>query len=342
MIYIYFLLLVILLLTSYMFFNSKVKKEKKRVSNSSPVAKPLKESKHKKTSNLASRYIDQITTVPNSSTPKLPYTSRNPLTETENIRNTDFIIFQGSKVLLVEDNIITQKIILSALHKSGIDISVANNGDEALSMLFIQKIKFDLVIMDINMPVMNGYTATKRIRARSKFDTMPIVTFTAFTLGDEIKTMFDMGANAYITKPLNIGQLYTVFNTYLIDSYREISLLESIKIDGLDVRHGIVMSNNDEAAYKQTLREFLLIYKSMIETMPRWIDENKSRSILSACMSMGDILKYIGAYDLQDIVFRMKKIYIYNTEHRIEEFQEIFPRKLEKLIKAIERYLAAE
>jgi CheY-like chemotaxis protein len=334
---IYILLLLFLLLTTYIFVKYRAKKKQK---STTPPSSVVKEEKPKKLSNLASRYIDENSLSKNNK-PKLPYTSRSPLKETENIRITDFIIFQGSKILLVEDNTITQKIILSALHKSGIDISVANNGEEALTMLFVKNKKFDLVIMDINMPVMNGYTATKKIRERSKFDTMPIVTFTAFTLGDEIETMFDMGANTYITKPLNIGQLYTVFNTYLVDNYREISLLESLKIDGLDVRHGIVMSNNDEAAYKQTLREFVLIYKSMIKTMPRWIDENKSHNILSACMSMGDILKYIGAYELQDIVFRMKKIYIYNTEHRIEEFQEIFPRKLEKLIKAIERYLAA-
>jgi CheY-like chemotaxis protein len=195
--------------------------------------------------------------------------------------------------------------------------------------------------MDINMPVMDGYAATQRIREDRQFDSMPIVTFSAFTLGKEINRMSDLGSNSYITKPLNIGQLYTVFNTYLVDNYRQISLLESIKIDGLDIKHGIVLANDNEAAYKQSLREFVLLYKSMIHTMPKWIDEQKSNSILSTCMDMGDILKHIGAYELQDIVFRMKKIYIYNTEHRIEEFREIFPVKLEKLIKASNRYLSA-
>ena len=345
MLYIYILLLILLVLIGYLFFSSKSKRQENLNNDPKTIEEAYKKKNDiniilkNKASNLSSRYIDQITTVYNSK-PKLPYTSRDPLKETENIRLTDFIIFQGSKVLLVEDNFINQKIILSTLHKSGIEISIANNGQEALDLLFIQKKEFDLVLMDINMPVMDGYTATKKIREDQQFDSMPIVTFTAFTLGDEIKTMFDLGANAYITKPLNIGQLYTVFNTYLVDNYRQISLLESIKIDGLDIKHGITMADDDEAAYKQSLREFVLLYKSMIQTMPRWIDENESDRILFACMNMGDILKYIGAYELQDIVFRMKKIYIYNTEHRIEEFQEIFPKKLEKLIKAIERYLS--
>ena len=350
MLYIYILILILLVVVGYIFFSSKLQKQKKATNSHKNIYKPIEETLKEKNytkdiiknelSSLSSKYIDQITRVP-SSKPKLPYTSRDPFKETENIRHTDFIIFQGSRVLLVEDNFITQKIILSTLHKSGINISIANNGQEALDLLFIEKKEFDLILMDINMPVMDGYTATQKIRENQQFDSLPIVTFTAFTLGEEIKTMFDLGANAYIIKPLNIGQLYTVFNTYLVDNYRQISLLESIKIDGLDIKHGIIMADDNEAAYKQSLREFVLLYKSMIHTMPRWIDENESDRILSACMNMGDILKYIGAYELQDIVFRMKKIYIYNTEHRIEEFQEIFPKKLEKLIKAIERYLSA-
>ena len=350
MLYIYILLLILLILIGYIYFSSKLQIYTKSTNSLKNIYKQreriLSEENHTKdivkneVSNLSSKYIHQITRV-QSSKPKLPYTSRDPFKETENIRLTDFIIFQGSRVLLVEDNLINQKIILSTLHKSGIDISIANDGQEALDLLFIQKKEFDLILMDINMPVMDGYTATKKIREEQQFDSMPIVTFTAFTLGDEIKMMFDLGANAYITKPLNIGQLYTVFNTYLVDNYRQISLLESIKIDGLDIKHGITMADNNERVYKQSLREFILLYKSMIQTMPRWIDEKESDRILSTCMNMGDILKYIGAYELQDIVFRMKKIYIYNTEHRIEEFREIFRKKLEKLIKAMERYLSA-
>lgn len=349
MLYIYILLLILFVLIVYRLFSTKLQREKKLAYNLNNDVKlirnPYREKNNindmlkSKVSHLSSRYIDQITTVPSNKL-KLPYTSRDPFKETENIRLIDFITFQGSSILLVEDNLITQKIILSTLNKSGINLSIANNGQEALDLLFTQKKEFDLVLMDINMPIMDGYTATQKIREKQQFNSMPIVTFTAFTLGNEINRMSDLGANSYISKPLNIGQLYTVFNTYLVDNYRQISLLESIKIDGLDIKYGITLADDDEAAYKQSLREFVLLYKSMIRTMPKWIDEQESERILSACMNMGDILKHIGAYELQDIVFRMKKIYIYNTEHRIEEFREIFPEKLEKLTKAIERYLS--
>jgi len=348
MFYIYFLILILLalLLFGYIYFSSKLQKQKKFYEKKlDDCVKEKAKNNTKaimKTEILGASSKDIKPSNKEYSESTLPYTSREPIEETENIDPADFIIFKGSRLLIVEDNFINQKILLSALKKSGIDISIVNNGQEALDLLFAKKYVFDLVLMDINMPVMDGYTATQKIREDQYFDSLPIVTFTAFnyfTRGNEIKKMFELGVNAYITKPLIIGQLYTVLNIYLGNYDRQISLLESIKVEGLDIKHGIAMADENEEGYKQSLREFILFYKSMIYTMPKWIDDKESERIMFTCTNMGDILKYIGAYELQDIVFRMKKIYIYNTEHRIEEFREIFPEKLERLIHAIDRYL---
>ncbi len=349
MFYIYFLIftLLALLLFGYISFSSKLQKQKEFYENKlaeyteenskSNVKSIIKD----ESSNAISKEIEPLVNENIDFT--LPYTSKEPFNETQNIDPADFIVFKGSKLLIVEDNFINQKILLSALKKSGIDISIANDGQEAIDFLFNERKEFDLILMDINMPVIDGYIATKKIRDDEYFDSIPIVTFTAFAQeGREIQKMFDLGANSYITKPLKIGQLYTVFDTYLGNHEQEISLLENIKTEGLDIKYGITMAHDNEIGYKQSLREFVLLYKSMIQTMPKWIDEKESDRILFVCTNMGDILKYLGAYELQDIVFRMKKIYIYSTEHRIEEFRELFPEKLEKLINAIERYLSVE
>lgn len=273
--------------------------------------------------------------------PKLPSTRKEPFESTEGITTDDFIIFKGLRLLIVEDNLINQKILLNVLKKSGMNITVANNGREALDLLIIQREMFDLILMDISMPIMDGYDATQSIREDEHFDYIPIVTFTAFVMGKEIEKMFDLGSNAYITKPLNIGELYTVFDTYLDKKEREISLLETIKTEGLDIKHGIALTDNNEEQYKQTLREFVVLYSSLADSIPKWIDEEEYDRIKFACIQMADILKPIGAYDLANIVFKMKKIFVYNTEHRIEEYREIFPEKLSRLVNAINRYLAS-
>jgi DNA-binding response OmpR family regulator len=168
------------------------------------------------------------------------------------------------------------------------------------------------------------------------------VTFTAFTQGKEIEKMFEIGANSYITKPLDTGQLYTVLSTYLSHTQRHISFLEELKIDGLDVAYGLALADDDEIAYKKALFDFVVHYKETIHSIPRWIDKGNSKRIMQICSQMGIALKHIGAYELEDTVFRMKKIYLYNTEHRIEEFREQFPLKLDKLVHNIERYLITE
>ncbi len=260
--------------------------------------------------------------------------------ESENIKLSDFIDFKGSHILLVEDNLINQKIVQNILKKSGIEISIANHGQEALDILAAKRKSIDLILMDISMPIMDGYEATKKIRENTLYDALPIVTFTAFTSqGTEIKQMFDRGANSYITKPLMVGQLYSVFLTYLANKRRKVSFLEELKIDGLDTAIGLELAKNDKAFYKRSLFDFVVDYKVLIHGMPKWIDNEASENIIVSCSKMSIDLKHIGAYELEALVFRMKKIYIYNTEHRIEEFREVFPQKLHKLVGNIERYL---
>jgi len=327
--YLLFFIVLITLLILYLYFSENTPKNRFTSPNDDTIheTNPIKKKETQKRPEKVNRERT------------LPFRTNKPFTETENIKTDDFIVFKGAKILFVEDNVINQKILLSTLKKSGISICIANHGEEALEILFEKKKVFDLILMDISMPVMDGYTTTQKIREDHRFDILPIVTFTAFTQGSEIHKMFDLGANGHITKPLNIAQLYTVFATYLPGIKREVSSIERLNINGLDIRHGIIMENGDEAAYRQSLYEFLLLYKGMVDTMPYWIDHHKSERIMATCSQMGKRLKHIGAYDLAAIVFRMKKIYIYNTEHRIEEFREIFPQKLQILIQSIEGYL---
>ncbi len=114
--------------------------------------------------------------------------------------------------MIVEDNFINQEVLLSVLKHSGMEIDVANNGQEALDLVVSGK-KYDLVLMDINMPVMDGYTATIQIHERG-YDKLPIIAFSALTSTDEINKMFDVGMNRYLVKPFYKERLYTVFDIF--------------------------------------------------------------------------------------------------------------------------------
>ena len=134
----------------------------------------------------------------------------------EGVDKDSFVNFSEFKLLIVEDNLINQKILLGVLRNSGMTIDVANNGREALDYLLKDKNEYDIVLMDISMPVMDGETCTKNIREHQEFINLPIVAFTAFAIGPEIEAMFDVGVNGYMTKPLNVKKLYTIFARFLL------------------------------------------------------------------------------------------------------------------------------
>ncbi|MFT7823942.1 MAG: response regulator [Sulfurimonas sp.] len=270
----------------------------------------------------------------------IPPVIREPFEETKSITVDDFHNFMGAKLLVAEDNKINQKILLSVLKRSGIIITLADNGQEALDHLHAEPGHFDLVLMDINMPVMDGFVATEKIRADHRFDTLPIVTFTAYTMGKEIEKMYELGVNGHMTKPLNINQLYTLLHTFLsrIEG-RELPMIDKLNMQGLDVNLGISLADGDEKHYQQSLREFIFLYKGLIDSMPYWIEENNYDRIKVNLSKISAKLSSVGAHELDELVSRMKKIFIYGNEHRIHEFKDPFVQKLDTLIKAMKSYL---
>lgn len=125
------------------------------------------------------------------------------------------IYFKEAKVLLVEDNQMNQELAVSLLNSVGLTVVIANNGKESLDML--KKDAFDLVLMDIQMPVMDGLTATKEIRAREDdyFKKVPILAMSARAFQKDTEECFAAGMNAHIVKPIDPSLLYEEMAKFL-------------------------------------------------------------------------------------------------------------------------------
>ncbi|MCC8194599.1 MAG: response regulator, partial [Deltaproteobacteria bacterium] len=113
----------------------------------------------------------------------------------------------GARVLVVEDNEMNQEIAVGLLELMGIAPTLAGNGEEAITLC--EKQEFDLILMDIQMPVMDGLEATRRIRASGKFNTatVPIVAMTANAMSTDKEKSLEAGMNAHIAKPINHAEL---------------------------------------------------------------------------------------------------------------------------------------
>ena len=116
---------------------------------------------------------------------------------------------QGVRILLAEDNQINQRMAVTLLEKLGHSVTVANNGKEAVKL--IEQRNFDLVLMDVQMPIMDGFTATKKIRElNSERQNIPVVAMTAHAMKQDRERCLDAGMDDYISKPVDPEKLNEV------------------------------------------------------------------------------------------------------------------------------------
>ena len=117
---------------------------------------------------------------------------------------------EGKRILLAEDNIINQEIVLGLLENSHIEIDIVENGQAAIDMHRTNS--YNLILMDIQMPILDGYEATKEIRKVDK--EIPIIALTASAMKEDVENSISVGMNAQLNKPINVNKLYEIILKY--------------------------------------------------------------------------------------------------------------------------------
>lgn len=213
--------------------------------------------------------------------------------------NPEDIQFEKQNVLLVEDNSINQEVARDLLASKNLRVSIAENGLEALSIVASKP--FDLILMDIQMPVMDGLEATRHIRkSDANYSELPILVLTAHGLPDDVKKSFEAGANEHLTKPLDNKVLLQRIGKYLNwhrkqdeappedSDNSEIVELYGIDMDSARDR----LMNNDELLKKvflmfaQQYREF---FSKLQEALEKVSHEEVQRGLHTLKGSAGNI-----------------------------------------------------
>ncbi len=184
----------------------------------------------------------------------------------------------GVRVLLTEDNEINQQIAVELLEGAGASVTVANNGKEAVEHLQATPDAFDIVFMDLQMPVMDGHQATTRIRADARFATLPIIAMTAHASLEERARCLAEGMNDHISKPIAPSVLFETIERYYaperaadvrrsrgiptVPEFVAVSRSEVERdplppIEGVDVEAGLGRVAGNRTLYRKLLRQFL-------------------------------------------------------------------------------------
>ncbi len=123
-------------------------------------------------------------------------------------------LLRGLRVLAVDDNRINLMVLEKALKNEGAEVTLAGDGQQALDLLRARPDHFQVVLMDVQMPVMDGLTATREIRRDPALRTLPVVALTAGVLPEERQATLDAGFNDFLAKPLDLRDMRTVLARY--------------------------------------------------------------------------------------------------------------------------------
>ncbi|MBU0631635.1 response regulator [bacterium] len=261
------------------------------------------------------------------------------LTDHGPITKESFKIFDGSKILVAEDNMINQKVINGILGDSGMRIVIANDGQEALDILKEDK-DFSIVLMDAHMPRVDGYEATKRIREDSSLDHLLVVALSGETSTDDIRKMYNVGMQEHLEKPLKMDKLYEVLYCY-IDMKNDDLQTEQKNEDKeppkrqdtiLNIEEGIEICGGDNELYKEVLSEFLTMYEDADQKINSLMAKDQIDAVKELLLDISGISANIGADSLADITTEFREILNNNQEERFFEIQEKFKDTLSQVI----------
>jgi two-component system sensor histidine kinase/response regulator len=159
---------------------------------------------------IQSQLLDAVLNVFGAGSEKSVACSRNDLEGLISDRTADF---KSAKILLVEDNEINQQVAKEMLHHMGVQVHIASNGLQAIDML--GNAEYDVVLMDVQMPVMDGYEATRQIRSNDRWADLPVIAMTAHARREDREKSLQAGMNDQVNKPINPNELSAALAKYI-------------------------------------------------------------------------------------------------------------------------------
>ena len=258
----------------------------------------------------------------------------------------------GVRVLLVEDNDINLQLAEELLSDVGVVYSAARNGLEAIEKVNTET--FDAVLMDIQMPEMDGLTATKKIREDKRKDNLPIIAMTAHALKGEKEKSLAAGMNDHITKPIDPTILYKALIKYVkgidVNQNTIVKTLESkliLDIEGLDVKEGLNRIGGKVDSYKKLLETFIRNYENTSEVVLKWKSENNIKELASLMHTIAGVCGNIGAKEIYVVAYPLSHAFkVMADEHAPtltipqQKQLEYIAERLQKLVYDLKQKLA--
>lgn len=218
----------------------------------------------------------------------------------------------GAHVLLVEDNEANQELAVELLTLNGLTVDIASNGLEALDILKVKT--FDGVLMDCQMPEMDGYTATQEIRKQDSFKNLPILAMTANAMAGDKEKALAAGMNDHIAKPINPNDMFNRMAKWITPRHSVKSAPPSLSsanqpsqsetslpyINGLNIEAGLVTTQNNHGLYRKLLTKFCTEQIHFIDQFENQLKHKDWQAAERNAHTLKSLAGNIGAKEIQN------------------------------------------
>ncbi len=255
---------------------------------------------------------------------------------------------RGARVLVAEDNDVNQQVIVGLLKKAGVQADVVIDGREVLPALHARD--YDAVLMDVQMPGMDGLQATRLIRRQARFEQLPIIAVTANAMADERQRCLDAGMSAHVGKPISPVELYRVMAQWIMPAERDMTIvtepsdasdnIELPDIAGLNTQAGLHRCGDDIRMYVHVLNRFVDSQAGTVNALRQAWDAGDVSALRRLLHALKGVTANIGAESVAGMSADIEADILANKAPPEVEAREALLEALEALLEDIQRWLA--
>ena len=223
---------------------------------------------------------------------------------------------RGAAILIVEDNEFNQEVIIGLLSEHGFKITIVNNGKEAVEM--VNEGNYDMVLMDMHMPIMDGVAATIEIRKNPRFNQLPIISMTANAMPHDKEKCVVAGMNDHVVKPIYPDDLFRILLKWVKPRYNSVSFITPMitgqsnedlpKIEGLETESVLHRIGGRKSIYLNMLRNYVPNQESVSAQLRSALDANDFKTAERIAHTIRGVNANIGASALQEMARELEKM----------------------------------
>ncbi|WP_033129650.1 response regulator [Aeromonas aquatica] len=224
---------------------------------------------------------------------------------------------RGARLLLVEDNELNRELVNELLQGVGIELHQAFDGQQALDLLE-RDADFDGVLMDCQMPVMDGYTATQLIRQQPRFAALPVIAMTANAISGDRERVLACGMNDHIAKPINVDTMFATLAKWIrpqarvpakvVEVEHQADIILPAELDGIDQAAGLATCQGHTDLYLRLLHKFLTAYRGFTEQFEVALADTDPVAAARLAHSLKGTAGNIGAFGITQAAAELERL----------------------------------